>query len=217
MKTYQDLAESEWQIVHIIAEILVKEQYRLEPSREGIRTELEKVIAYLRTFVERPDAGAKFFTYLDSLVKYGRVDVGYTQKTPDYYHSIDKACTNYLKNYQNEPQIMLQILGWTARLMYYYQVNPSREIVPPPDIEIPKTVEEPTVAQNLQIEQILEVVVTNIKGKEVTYQMPEPIKPNKLTVKEPKKYQDLSVGQAVKVKITELKPDGSIRKVKCID
>jgi ABC-type uncharacterized transport system ATPase subunit len=60
----------------------------------------------------------------------------------------------------------------------------------------------------------LEATVTAVKGNKVTYEILGTIK---LTEKEPKKAKSLSEGQKVKVEILDLKEDGSIKKVKCVD
>ncbi|UZQ53343.1 hypothetical protein OOK60_12610 [Trichothermofontia sichuanensis B231] len=68
-------------------------------------------------------------------------------------------------------------------------------------------------SQNFQVGQQIAATVKNIKGKEVTYELPGGIK---LTVKEPKKYGELSVEQAVQVEILELRENGTPKKVKSV-
>ncbi|MBW4670060.1 MAG: TIGR03986 family CRISPR-associated RAMP protein [Cyanomargarita calcarea GSE-NOS-MK-12-04C] len=62
--------------------------------------------------------------------------------------------------------------------------------------------------------QILDAKVLNIKGVEVTYELPDGVKK---TIKEHKKANFLEEGQTIKVKITALKDDGSIKYVKYHD
>lgn len=202
----QSLTEVQWQIAHAIAQTLVKENADVN--------ELGKAIAYLRASVHQENAGTKFFDYLRTLVKNGR-HIGRSNRTPEYYESMEKACSQYLKAYQNDAPLMLQILGWVSRLMRYYQQNaePIGEITAPV-IESARQAEiaEVISAHNFTIGQILEATVKAIKGNKVTYEILGTIK---LTEKEPKKAQLLSEGQVVKVEVLDLKEDGSIKKVKC--
>lgn len=212
----ESLTESQWQTAHAIAQTLVKEETDVN--------ELRKVIAFLRASVNQPDAESRFFKYLKILVSNGR-QIGHSGRTSDYYRSIDKACSQYLHEQANAHTI-LQILGWTARLMHYYkEVGPIGEIATPSQTSDTKTPipvklrrqtesRAATQPQKFQVGQILDAIVTNIKGKEVTYAILEVIK---LTVKEPKKYETLSVGKTVKVEVIELKGDGNPKKIKLVD
>lgn len=204
----QSLTEVQWQIAHAIAQTLVKENADVN--------ELGKAIAYLRVFVNQEKAGTKFFDYLKTLVKNGR-HIGHSKRTSGYYESMEKACSQYLKAYQNDAPMMLQILGWASRLMRYYQQNaePIGEITAPV-IESARQAEiaEVISSHNFTIGQILEATVTAVKGNKVTYEIMGTIK---LTEKEPKKSQSLSKDQIVKVEILDLKEDGSIKKVKCCE
>lgn len=83
----ESLTESQWQTAHAIAQTLVKDETDVN--------ELGKAIAYLRAYVNQPDAESRFFKYLKILVSNGR-QIGRSDKTPDYYRSIDKACSQYL-------------------------------------------------------------------------------------------------------------------------
>jgi hypothetical protein len=65
----------------------------------------------------------------------------------------------------------------------------------------------------LMIGQILDAVVSNLKGKKVTYEMLGGIKK---TVEEHKLTQLPEIGQQVKVKIVELAEDGQIKKVRIV-
>ncbi|WP_293136091.1 hypothetical protein [Microcoleus sp. bin38.metabat.b11b12b14.051] len=203
----ESLTEREWGIVHAIAQTLVKEQTDVN--------ELGKAIAYLRNTVNEPNAGARFFKYLKTLVSNGR-QIGHSKKTSDYYRNIDEACTKYLQSEQTNPQKMLEILGWSARLMKYYrEAGPIEEIIAP----VAESGRQAEIAQFMQsqkfeIGQILEAKVTQINGNKVSYEILRTIK---LTQKEPKKAQSLSQDQVVHVEILDLKEDGSLRKVKCCE
>ncbi|MDF5731956.1 MAG: hypothetical protein PUP92_29120 [Rhizonema sp. PD38] len=218
MLTTESLTEAQWQIAHAIALTLVKDNTDVN--------ELGKVIAYLRASINQPNAGAKFFKYLKTLVSNGR-QIGHSGRTADHYRSIEQTCNQYLQSETNA-QTILQILGWAARLMRYYKdASPIEDITLPSTL--PTTIGEPqtepgskrqaeiaqvTDSYDFTISQILEAKVTAIKGNKVTYEILGTIK---LTEKEPKKAQFLSEGQTVKVEILELKEDGSIKKVKFTD
>jgi hypothetical protein len=207
MLVTENLTELQWQIAHAIAQTLVQDDTDVN--------ELGKAIAYLRAYSDRENAGSRFFDYLKMLAKNGR-HIGHSKRTSDYYDNIEMACSQYLKAYQNDVAAMLQILGWASRLMRYYaNAGPIGEITAP-IIESARQAEiaEVISAHNFAIGQILEATVTAVKGNKVTYEILGTIK---LTEKEPKKAQSLSEGQTIKVEILDLKEDGSIKKVKCVD
>jgi hypothetical protein len=85
--------------------------------------EIGKIISYARAYiVGKKDNGEKLFTYLEFLVKYGN-EIGHSNKTVKFYKSILDTCKTYLDFYTNEPRKMLWILGWTYRLMKYYETQ----------------------------------------------------------------------------------------------
>jgi hypothetical protein len=208
MLTTESLTEKESQLAHNLAITLVKEETDVN--------EVGKVIAYLRSIINQPDAGRRFFSYLKTLVTYGR-QIGHSGRTAGYYRSIERACNQYLQNQQTNAQTMLKILGWAMRLMRYYKVSPIEEISVSEVEEISERqaeIAEVVQSQKFEIDQVLDATVLVVKGNKVTYEILGTIK---LTEKEPKKAASLKEGQVVKVKITALKDDGSIKSVKCID
>ncbi len=210
MLVTENLTEIQWQIAHAIAQTLVKEKTDVN--------ELGKAIAYLRAYSHRENAGLRFFDYLKTLVKNGR-HIGHSKRTSEYYDSIEKACSQYLKAYKDDVAAMLQILGWAARLMRYYtNAGPIGEITAP----IVESVRQAKIAelvqkQRLEEGEITAAKVTNKKeqGKQVTYEIIATTQ--KLSQKEPKKYDALSIERIVQVRITALKEDGSIKSVKCVN
>ncbi|HBL10117.1 MAG TPA: hypothetical protein DD379_01535 [Cyanobacteria bacterium UBA11162] len=202
----ESLTKVQWDIAHAIAQTLVKEDTDVN--------ELGKAIAYFRTYSHQDNAGARFFDYLKTLVRNGR-QIGHSQRTSEYYDSIEKACSKYLKAYQDNASVMLQILGWASRLMRYYKNSGSIGEINKPVVESARQAEiaEVISTHNLAIGQVLEATVTAVKGNKVTYELMGTIK---LTEKEPKKAQSLSEKQNVKVEILDLKEDGSIKKVKYV-
>lgn len=141
------LSDEQWQIVHGIASTMAKEQIQIDKEigkeSDGLETELKKVVTYLYAILQKaeqtasweleisktkskePNVGAQFFTYLEQLVKYGK-DIGHSKTTSKYYRHINTICIKYLKKYQRSPSVILRILGWVARLIRYYKMNPDR-------------------------------------------------------------------------------------------
>ncbi len=207
----ESLTETESQLAHNLAITLVQENTDVN--------ELGKAIAYLRSIINQPDAGTRFFKYLKTLVTNGR-QISHSNQTPGYYRSMERACSKYLQSEQNNAHSMLKILGWAMRLMRYYKVSPVEEMtvteipeqeqVSERQAEIAKVLE----FHKFEIDQVLDATVLSIKGNKVTYGILETIK---MTEKEPKKAASLNEGQLVKVKIVALKEDGSIKSVKCTE
>ncbi len=207
MLATEELTEIQWQMAHAIAQTLVQ--------NDADVNELSKAIAYLRAYARQEKAGTRFFDYLKTLERNGG-KIGHSRKTSEYYGSIENACTKYLKAFQNDVAVMLQILGWAARLMRYYKnAGPIGEITAPV-IASARQAEIASVmqSQKFAVDQIIDAKVSSINGNKVTYEILEKIK---LTEKEPKKVSSLTEGQKVKVKIVSLKEDGSIKSVKCAD
>ncbi|MHC5934105.1 hypothetical protein [Nostoc sp.] len=211
MLTTESLTEAESQLAHNLAITLVKEETDVN--------EVGKVIAYLRSIVEQPDAGRRFFSYLKTLVTNGR-QIGHSGRTTGYYRSIERACNQYLQSQQANAQTMLKILGWAMRLMRYYKVSPIEDIsltdstsVQPEISQRQAEIAEVLQSHKFEIDQILDANVLGVKGNKVTYEI---LGAMKMTEKEPKKASVLQEGQVTQVKIVALKEDGSIKSVKCI-
>ncbi|MGB7439635.1 MAG: hypothetical protein WA919_01080, partial [Coleofasciculaceae cyanobacterium] len=107
-----------------IAQTLADEQIRINrkigKNSDGIATELKKTVTYLYANQDQPNARAKFFKYLKTLVGQGK-QVGYSEQTTNYYRCIEKACKQHLQGEQANPRTMLLILGWAARLVRYHK------------------------------------------------------------------------------------------------
>ncbi|AKG20263.1 hypothetical protein [Calothrix sp. 336/3] len=206
----ESLTETESQLAHNLAITLVQDETDVN--------ELGKAIAYLRSIITQPDAGTRFLKYLKTLVTNGK-QIGHSGRTIDYYRNIDRACSKYLQNYQNNPDSMLKILGWAMRLMRYYKVSPIEDInvseMPEPVSERQAEIAKVLESQKFEIDQVLDATVLSVKKAKVTYEILGAIK---LTENEHKKASSLEkkLGVVVKVKIVALKEDGSIKSVKCI-
>lgn len=203
-----DLSEKEWNIASAIAHDLVLE--KIDPN------EVKKALEYLRTFRSENNLGKRFFQYLGTLSANGR-QIGHSKKTIGYYKSLEKACKNHLQSYQDQPQLILIILGWATRLMRYYKTVPLGEEATkqPQSSKRQKEIEEASQKQNWQEGQTVEATVVGFnKGNKVTYELTATTQ--RLTNREPKKIKLLSEGQKVQVEIIAIK-EGKINKIKCVD
>lgn len=206
MQATTDLTSTQWQVADAIARQLVLDDTDLN--------EFRKTISYLRAYCDRPDAVKKYFDYLNALARNGN-RIGHSKRTQGYLENITATCQKYLDSYKDDAAILLQILGWAARLMQYYkQAGPIGEI-PEPTIQSEREAEiQAVVASQVFSEgQELEAIVSVIKGKQVTYEILGTIR---RTSKEPKYADNLTEGQTVTVKVTALGPDGSPKNVKFI-
>jgi hypothetical protein len=205
MQTTIEITESQWQIAHTIAIELVK--------AETDRNEFSKTISYLRAYADRENAGENFLNYLATLARNGN-KIGHSKKTVEYYKDLDRVCQKYLKTHQKNVPKMLQILGWTSRLMYYYKkavptgelnnIEYELEVVevqPNRQVEIQRALASQHFAQG----QKIEAKITAIQGNKLTYEILETIK---LSQKEPKHYQLLKEGQIVTKMLQNLLPSG---------
>lgn len=201
-----ELTDAQWDTTHAIARQLVLDGTDVN--------ELRKAIAYLRANLERDKAGKQFFDYLKLLVRHGN-SIGHSNRTIDYYRSLDAICSQHLDSYQDNAPKMLLILSWAARLVRYYDKG-----VPTGDIDQPAVISERvaeiqavTQAQTFEVGQEIQAIVTAIKGNKVTYEILGTIR---LTQREPRLASKLTVGQETKVRIDDLREDGSIKRVKGI-
>jgi hypothetical protein len=205
-----DLTDSQWQTAHAIARQIVQ-----DGANAG---ELKKAMAYLRSCADAPDGGTRFFKYLGNLVG-GGDRIGHSKRTVEYHRGLNEACVKYLKPLQDTPLVMLEILGWAGRLIAYYQGSPIGELMNAPmEIEVQSARQEAVrtaaAAESFAVgQQIDEVIIAAIKGKDVTYQLPGGIK---LTQKEPKKDDNLSVGELVRVEVTVMRETGVPKKIRLI-
>jgi len=210
------LTDKQWEIAHAIAIDLIKNN----PSdrKNSIANEVSKIVAYIRTIIDKPDTITRLNTYLALLVKEGD-RIGYSNETRGYYKSIKDNFSRYFQSNSN-PQDILQVLGWVSRLMKYYKNSgvPIEEISAPVAIVVKSVVEE-----KFAVDQIVEATVVTIDEKQVqsgkktklrtiiTYEVQgSECQPDEEVNKQE---VNLSVGDVVKVKIE--KCQGScIRKVK---
>ncbi|BAB77837.1 hypothetical protein ACN23B_07345 [Anabaena sp. FACHB-709] len=189
------ITDEHLQIAHKIAKFLNNEQKRIEPGKEGISTELSKLITYLDAKIKQNSyvdktlrKPSRFFTYIEQLVEHGKT-IGHSKKTTTYYESINEVCNQYLKSYEKKPLVIIQILGWSQRLMRYYKTvddDDDTDISPGISTEvvvrkIPKVIETPKIVKPQKTEDIK------------TLESPQSLKPTKPIppkLIEPKKSED---------------------------
>ncbi|YAF96640.1 MAG: hypothetical protein AB3A66_02875 [Nodularia sp. CChRGM 3473] len=211
MQIKESLPEDKmWEIAYAIATQLVQEQQQIEPTKDGIRSELNKIIAYLRSTINNnlDNIGENFFKYLKLLVDNSK-SLKRSDRTPEYYRSIQKICNQHLTAIQSNPEAILEVLGWSSRLFIAATLETFDQ-----STQTNRQMEIQTAAksQNLQIGDEIEAEITRISGNKVTYQLLNFLSK---TVKEPKNYTSLKIGQIVIVEITEIE-NGVPKKIKYI-
>lgn len=201
-----ELTDEQWKVAHAIAEKMAPyaEKDSQKRGEKGSKaSELKKAMAYLRTCVNEPDSSQRLFKYLK-----------YTEGTPDECKGLNKVDLNSV---QDNPKVMLEVLGWAGRLIGYYKGMPIAEIMigePTIDLAAEKRamILKAAAVAGYEVGQRLTVMITGIKGKEVTYAVSEQIK---LTQKI-KILEGLALGQSVQVEITEMRDTGVPKKVKLV-
>lgn len=204
-----DLTPTQWQVAEAIADQLV---------RDGTdRNEFRKTLSYLRAYSDRADAGKKFFDYLKTLERHGNT-IRRSKQTPTYLKSIAQICQKSLKDYQDDVAVMLNLLGWAARLMQYYKATPIGEKDPSPH-DIPSDKQQ---VRQKKLEQCRDRIKPEV-GKPIEARVVEKKKGNKVKYeidglfyeeKEPKNFNDIPDSGKVTVEIKLLKEDGTINHVK---
>ena len=115
---------SNWQVASTVARDLV--------NREVDVNEFQKVITYVRIQsalpVDRP--GERFFLLLETMVRDGRYLMR-SGRTMDYYRNLLAVCRQHLSGYRlasgDRGKELVEILGWAARLMRYYNTDAGDE------------------------------------------------------------------------------------------
>jgi hypothetical protein len=114
------MTHSDWQLAETVARELV--------NRETDISEFQKAITYARVQTSVPEGkvGEKFFALLDTMVRDGRYLVR-SGRTLDYYRDLQAVCRQHLSGYRaatgKEGKKLVEILGWAARLMRYYNTE----------------------------------------------------------------------------------------------
>jgi hypothetical protein len=110
------MEQADWQVAEALAQDWVKQ--RTDYS------EVRRLMNYLRQLMqqEHPTPGDRFFEFVQVLATDGAV-MQRSQQTTVYYRELWVGCDRYLQAYRAEPQKLLEILGWTTRLMRYYSAR----------------------------------------------------------------------------------------------
>jgi hypothetical protein len=218
----ESLNDVQWKIVCDIAETFATEQLRINreigKDSDGLTTELKKTITYLYANQDQPNAGAKFFTYLNTLVGHGK-QVGHSGKTPDYYRCIEKACKQHLQGERSNPRTMLMILGWVARLVCYYKDAISRSETSPQAEAAPAKPQLHQAKSNYKYkeDQVVDAKIIDLTTKDVdskktkttiTYEVDgEKLGKTEEIYNMHKKGISLEIGDVVKLKIIKVEND----------
>jgi hypothetical protein len=213
----ESLTENQWKIAHAIAQTLAEEQRRLDEKSDGITTELKKTITYLNANQYQPNAGAKFFTYLNTLVKHGG-QIGHSGKTPDYYRCIEKACKQHLQGERGNARTMLLILCWVARLVRYHKETISIGEASPQKVaflkpQICKSESNCKYKEGQIVDaKIVESITRGVDNKKMKTTITYEVDGEKLAKVEEiynmhKKAISLEVGEVVKLKIIKIEND----------
>jgi hypothetical protein len=122
---------ADWQTAKAVARGLV--------NRETDVNEVQKVLAYARmqAILNQNRVGANFFSLLETMSRDGRYLVR-SGRTLDYYRNLREVCGQYLKDYKGATgergEKLVEILGWAARLMRYYNTEAGKEELAAPQI-----------------------------------------------------------------------------------
>lgn len=193
-----DLTQEQWQAAERFAKALVKEQKKIneeiKQKNNSITTELNKIIAYLRA-CRLQQKQPQLLNYLTVLIENGG-NFGHGNNNQEYYQCIYNACRQYLQKYLDEKDI-LKILGWSCRLMRYFQSGGFIE----EKIYEEGEIIDATVTKKTETKK---KITYNIAGK---YTIPE---------YKCKCFEQIFVDMKVKVKVTRVE-DGKIKQVKCVD
>ena len=82
--------------------------------------EASKVLAYLRAQKD----GRALFDHLQTIDRHGDAVIR-SKQTLRYYHEMHEAFRHHLSQFQNNPEIMAETLGWAIRLLRYYHAVPE--------------------------------------------------------------------------------------------
>jgi hypothetical protein len=106
----------DWQVAEDLAQYWV--------TRRTDHSEVRRLMNYLRQLMQQdhPTPGDRFFEFVQVLAMDGAV-MQRSQQTTVYYQELWAGCDHHLQVYRAEPQKLLEILGWTTRLMRYYSAR----------------------------------------------------------------------------------------------
>lgn len=211
MESKVNLTEHQWQAAHNFAMSLVENQGEIQSTSKGITTELNRAIAYLRACRSKQKP-IQLLNYLTAFVKNGD-SVGHGRNNKEYSQCIKEACKQHLEEYLDSKEI-LEILGWSCRLMRYYQNGGPIGEISPQQSARQMEIEAANRSLSFSLGQVIDAKVTKKtdQRKKVTYEIAGAIK---LTENNSKGFGEVTEGQAVKVKVVKLE-NGKVKKVKYV-
>lgn len=204
----QQMNEKLWKIAHKLAFDLV--------DLDTDSNELGKVIAFVRRHQDDTDAKSRLMLLVQRLASSRSAPIrsGRTQK---YYENIQQVCEDYLHDI-SEPAELLLILGWSRRLMRYYQAEPTfaveYEFEPSPvNPPAPPTPAPPTPKPEppkVKAGDRVNAKVLKKDGFKVTVQLQTDAR-EEVTFDGP--YYPGQIGQVKKLRVTAVDSEGKVRKV----
>ena len=210
MTTLQ-MNENLWSIAHNLA-------YEMHEHNVDVN-EVNKVIAFMRQYHKVDDALDKFKSLLQQLAYSDDAPIQ-SGRTRDYYEDIQECCQKHLDNI-SDPNELLLILGWSRRLMYYYEVEPKRAA----EEQLPAPVREQTLGQNptqtpqlpkepekpkVKVGDRVNATVLKKDAIKVTVRLQTDEK-KEIVFEYP--YFPGKIGEQVRLRIVALDPEGKIKKV----
>ena len=159
---------SGWEIAHNIAFELVERG--TDPNEVG------KVLAFLRQHEGDADAKQRLMILLQRMAD-SRIALIRSQQTQRFYQNIRDACQTHLGNI-SDPSELLEVLGWSIRLMRYYRVEPKRAVDEQraPDVKTPKP-ERVKPLRSESLRPVPEPPRPSLIRSESLQAVPEPLRP----------------------------------------
>ncbi|MGI0493505.1 hypothetical protein ACN4EG_17115 [Alkalinema pantanalense CENA528] len=108
------MKKRDWQVVDRLA------RYWVEQRTDD--TEVRRLVSYLRQLIQRGEAmaGYRMFEYV-RVLKMNGAAMQRSNQTTVHYEEICEGFEEFLEDYRGEPQRLLEVLGWTGRVMRYYK------------------------------------------------------------------------------------------------
>ena len=220
-KQAKQMNEAQWEIAHDIAFELV--------DRGTDPNELGKVLAFIRQYQNADNAKDRLLLMVGRLANSSNALIR-SRQTQRFYRNIQEACQQHLRGI-NEADELLQVLGWSLRLMRYYRIEPKRateeQWLPHSksvqrenmqrQIQVPKSQPKPTSEPPKQPEQPkirvgdrINATILKKNGMEVTVRL-QTNKNEEVVFERP--YYPGQVGAQIKVRVLGVNESGQVTKV----
>ena len=203
--------KKQWSIAHDIAFDLV--DWGTDPN------ELGKVVAFMRRYKGEGDAKNRLISLIQRLANTRNALIR-SRRTQQFYRNIQEACETHLHDVSDTGEI-LTILGWSLRLMRYYNVEPKRATEeqrlpqeprqtpkqrPTQTPQLPKEPEKPKV----KVGDRVNAIILKKDGSEVTVQL-QTDENEELVFDRP--YYPGKVGAQIKLRVQGVNESGQVTKV----